>query len=102
MAWRIIFTLRIGPVVAVIDEAHGHGVHSGDMLGLGAAILGVLLLFASTVLLDEGVRPARRLATVHVLPVPRRAAVHRRPAAASYHRPTAANRRVWSRSPIAA
>lgn len=33
-AFDIVFGQRIGPVVAVIDAAGGHGVHQGDMLAL--------------------------------------------------------------------
>lgn len=33
-AFDIVFGQRIGPVVAVIDEAGGHGVHAGDLLAL--------------------------------------------------------------------
>lgn len=44
-AWMIVFVLRLGPVVAVLDAGAGRGVHSGDLLALplvGAA----LVLFA--------------------------------------------------------
>jgi hypothetical protein len=65
-AWRIIFTLRIGPVVAVIDEAHGHGIHSGDFIGIVCALLALGLLIGGAVLLDDAVGSAARLAPVTV------------------------------------
>ena len=44
-AWRVLFSMRIGPVVAVLDEQGGHGVHAGDMLAapllMGAAMLAI-------------------------------------------------------------
>lgn len=33
-AFDIVFGQRIGPVIAVIDAAAGHGVHQGDVLAL--------------------------------------------------------------------
>lgn len=33
-AWMVVFVLRIGPVVAVLDADAGRGVHSGDVLAL--------------------------------------------------------------------
>ena len=121
-AWRIIFTLRIGPVVAVIDEAHGHGIHSGDFIGVGCALVGLALLMAGMVLLDDSVgaaarlasvsaqlRPARlrpaRLRPVRLRPAPRRQA---RPAftvpVTHQHRTATARRRhrqAWSRPAVA-
>ena len=34
VAMWIVLVARIGPVVAVVDADHGHGIHSGDVLAL--------------------------------------------------------------------
>jgi len=77
-AWRIVFTLRIGPVIAVIDEAHGHGIHSGDMLGLGCAILAVALVVGGAILLDDAAGSAAHLAPTVVRSRSRSQSRHRR------------------------
>lgn len=33
LAWLCIFVLRIGPVIMVVSEQRGMGVHTGDFLG---------------------------------------------------------------------
>lgn len=43
-AWMIVFMLKIGPVIAVLDARHGHGVHTGDLLAF--PLLGVAMLLA--------------------------------------------------------
>lgn len=43
-AWMIVFVLKIGPVVAVLDARHGHGVHTGDFLAF--PLLGMAMLLA--------------------------------------------------------
>ena len=37
LAFAIVFLLRIGPVIAVLDAAAGHGVHSGDLWAVPTA-----------------------------------------------------------------
>lgn len=44
VAWHIVFVARIGPVAAVIDEAGGHGIHTGDLLALPVLAAGLLSL----------------------------------------------------------
>jgi hypothetical protein len=63
-AWRIVFSLRIGPVVAVIDEAHGHGIHSGDFIGVACALAAFALIAAGALLLDDAFGPETRLAPI--------------------------------------
>jgi len=110
-AWRIIFSLRIGPVIAVIDEAHGHGIHSGDMLGLGCAIVAVMLVIGGAILLDDATGTAAHLApavvrsrsrgrhrrTIPVLATP----IHRATRSTHRHRARSRSRRAWN-TPVAA
>lgn len=42
-AWMIVFMLKIGPVIAVVDARHGHGVHTGDLLAFPLVGMAVLL-----------------------------------------------------------
>lgn len=42
LAFAIVFLLRIGPVIAVLDAAAGHGVHSGDLWAVPVASASVL------------------------------------------------------------
>lgn len=43
-AWMMVFMLKVGPVIAVLDARHGHGVHTGDLLAF--PLLGVAMLLA--------------------------------------------------------
>lgn len=43
-AFRIVFRLRIGPTMVVVNESRGWGVHSGDALALPVAVLAVAFL----------------------------------------------------------
>lgn len=56
VAWWVIFQVRIGPVVATVTGSHG--VHSGDVLGVGSAVLG-LAFAAGAYSLSRRPRPAR-------------------------------------------
>lgn len=51
-AW-IVLEQRWGPVVATISERHGMGVHSGDVVGVAAGVLGLGCALACAVLLGE-------------------------------------------------
>ena len=49
----VVFDFRIGPVVLVVSQRHGHGVHLGDLLigvpfGLVALAAGLVALAAFT------------------------------------------------------
>lgn len=50
VAMWIVLVARIGPVIAVVDADHGHGIHSGDVLALP------LVLWALWALLPERAR----------------------------------------------
>lgn len=62
-AWWVVFVQRWGPVVAVIDERAGMGVHAGDVVGVLAALMAALCGVAAAVLLDEGLGLGMRVAT---------------------------------------
>ena len=68
-AWMIVFVLRIGPVVAVLDARAGRGVHSGDFLAI--PLVGVAMLLLSEELAARSTRAtgsrrrAARSATAH-------------------------------------
>jgi hypothetical protein len=109
-AWRIIFTLRIGPVIAVVDQAHGHGIHSGDFIGVACFFAGLALLATGAVLLDDAVGTAARLMSIpaRMTGPARHRAAHparpMRPARLTAGRTVSqrrAHRRAWSR-PVAA
>lgn len=53
VAWTIVFTLRIGPVVGTIDATAGRGVHSGDMLAIPLVLMGLFLFGEGTVFLQR-------------------------------------------------
>lgn len=54
-AYRIVFVERWGPVVSAVDAAGGHGVHSGDLVGIAAALVGALLGWFSLVLTADAI-----------------------------------------------
>lgn len=64
--WWVIFDQRWGPVVGVIDERAGMGVHSGDIVGVLAGLMAVACGLFGAVLLDEGLGLGRRVATARV------------------------------------
>lgn len=70
-AWWVVFSQRWGPVVAVVDEQAGMGVHSGDVIGVLAAAMAVVCGLFAFVLLDEAIGGGMRAATARV--------AHRRP-----------------------
>jgi hypothetical protein len=58
-AWTIVFVVRIGPVVGVIDASAGRGVHSGDLLA--APLVGMAMALCGQAWMREsarGVHPA--------------------------------------------
>lgn len=57
-AWMIVFVLRIGPVVAVLDARAGRGVHSGDLLAI--PLVGVAMLLLSEELAARSQQGATR------------------------------------------
>ena len=61
VGWWVIFDIRIGPTVAVITPTHG--VHTGDMVGLGALVLGALAGVVSVCLAVTGFQGSRRWLT---------------------------------------
>lgn len=65
-AWWVVFSQRWGPVVAVIDEQAGMGVHSGDVIGVLAAVMAVVCGLFAVVLLDEAIGGGMRTATARV------------------------------------
>lgn len=70
-AYLVIFVEKWGPVVAVVDAEAGHGVHSGDLVGLLCGVFGALFGWFSLVLLaeaDHGLA-LRRRAQPAVVPV---------------------------------
>lgn len=40
-AGYVVFGLRLGPVIVVLSERRGHGIHSGDLLAVPLALLSV-------------------------------------------------------------
>lgn len=43
LAWIIVFSLKIGPVIATVDASAGRGVHAGDLLAVPLACLALAL-----------------------------------------------------------
>jgi hypothetical protein len=74
VAWWVVFSQRWGPVVAVIDERAGMGVHSGDIVGVLAGLMALLCALFAAVLADEALGLGLRVATArvaHRAPAPR-------------------------------
>jgi len=44
LAFQVVFSMSIGPIAVSIDEGLGRGVHTGDLLALPIAALGVACL----------------------------------------------------------
>lgn len=42
-AYAVVFVLRIGPVIGVIDARDGRGVHEGDLLAVPLGLAALLL-----------------------------------------------------------
>ena len=60
MAWMTVFDVRIGPVVATLDEAAGHGVHAGDLLALPMVALAAAMFVLGVTMCERAVRPRSR------------------------------------------
>ncbi|MFZ6004341.1 MAG: hypothetical protein ACOYXM_10470 [Actinomycetota bacterium] len=43
LAWMMVFSLEIGPVIADVDARAGHGIHAGDVLALPFACFALAL-----------------------------------------------------------
>lgn len=52
-SYVIVFRERIGPVIFVIDESHGMGIHMGDFLAVAPLSLAMISLFACVRYLRE-------------------------------------------------
>lgn len=55
-AFDVVFRQRIGPVVAVINDGAGQGVHSGDMLVLPIAVSAMVCVIAGVACLATMLR----------------------------------------------
>lgn len=60
-ALDVVFVRRIGPVVAVLDAAGGHGVHRGDLLALPLMGLACAWFIGGVVLTSAVTAPSRAL-----------------------------------------
>lgn len=89
-----MFVERWGPVVAVVDERGGHGVHTGDAVGILAGLMAALFGFFAVVLLDEALGAGWRAGTARV--------AHRGPAEAAPHAQTPRTPRVARTTPVPA
>ena len=54
-AWTVVFRMRVGPVIAVIDEHRARGVHAGDIVVLPLLLMAGLLFHTGLVLAQETV-----------------------------------------------
>lgn len=72
-AWHIVFTARIGRVVATIDESAGRGLHAGDILAIPLLLLAGLCAFLAVA--SYGRWTAVRTASTRYAP-PHGAAIH--------------------------
>lgn len=43
MAWTVVFTMRLGPVIGVVDASAGRGVHAGDLLAIPLVLMGMVM-----------------------------------------------------------
>lgn len=75
LAYHIVFTMRIGPVIGVVNAASDMGIHSGDILAIPLALLGIVTALAGIVtvfgksLPIGGSRQAPRLRSYRPAPV---------------------------------
>lgn len=62
LAYHIVFSMRIGPIIGSIDEGAGIGVHSGDILAVPLALLGFVTALAGIVAVTGRRLPTGRTA----------------------------------------